>query len=299
MTKFMDGLYKYFTWIIIVLSMLAYFAYQILDFQGDIQKTLIDWQTWVHVLFVIFINVMVVSGAFDSGSVVGISSEEFNLADKLNNKIVTSVNNEMKDFRDYVKALNGHELQSLRDDFLFKVGDKTYEQLTKRQLKQYNKLKPLRHDIYGFNLPLYYEMSKDGQVKYHASTKRNQGKLRKQISKIFTGVLFAGMTINVAFSLANVGAAFISLMIIGVGLILTYVLTFFPQVFKFKSDLPKKVILKKTLFDSFVDYKMGLHQLKKLDIVEETKKVVEEVKIETPTAEEKEKQSIKQVVLET
>lgn len=277
MTKFMDGLYKYFTWIIIALSMLAYFAYQILDFKGDIGKTVLDWQTWVHVLFVIFLNVMVVSGAYDSGTVVGISSEEFNLADKLNNQIVSSVNNEMNDFRKYIKNLNNHELQSLREDFLFSHGDKTLEELTKKELKLYNKLKALRHNIYGFNLTLYYEMTKNGEVGYQASIKKNEGKKKKQFTKIFSGFLFAGMTVNVAFSVDNVGAAFISLLIIGVGLVLTYLLTFFPQVFKFKNDLPKKVILKKTLYDSYIDYKLGKHQLKKLEL-EDKKEVVEEKK---------------------
>lgn len=268
MTKFMDGLYKYFVWIIIALSMIAYFAYMVLDFQGDIERTIEDWQTWVHVLFVVYLNVTMVSAALDSGVSVGISSEEFELADKLNNQIITSVNNEMEDFRKYVKKLNEHELQTLRDDYLFKVGDKKVEELTKKELRKYKKLKPLRHDIYGFNLPLYYEISKSGQVKYQASIKKNQGKLWKIIKKIFNGILFAGMTINVTFSIDNVGAALTSLLIISSGLFLTFIMTFFPQVYKFRKELPKKVILKKTLYNSFIEYKNGIHKLKVLELAE-------------------------------
>lgn len=270
MAKFMDGLYKYFTWIIILLSLVAYFAFMILEIDGDIKTIVADWQTWVHTAFVIFLNVMTVSGAYDSGTVVGVSSKEFMLADQLNNKIVTSVNNEMKPFRNFVKDLNDHELQLLRDDFLFKIGDKKVSELTKDELKKFKELKPIKHDIYGFNLPLYYEMSKNGQVSYKASVKKNQGKLWKQIKKIFTGGLFAAMTINVTVSLGNFGAAFTALLIIACGLITTYLLTFFPQVFKFKNELPKKVILKKTLYDSFVEYKTGTHNLKKLELVETT-----------------------------
>lgn len=268
MTKFMDGLYKYFIWIIMALSMIAYFAYMVLDFDGDIERTIEDWRTWIHVAFVVYLNVMMLSGALDSGVSVGISSEEFELADKLNNQIITSVNNEMEDFRKYVKKLNEHELQTLRDDYLFKVGDKKVEELTKKELKKYKKLKPLRHDIYGFNLPLYYEISKNGQVKYQASIKKNQGKLWKIIKKIFNGILFAGMTINVAFSIDNVGAAFTSLLIISSGLFLTFIMTFFPQVYKFRKELPKKVILKKTLYNSFIEYKNGTHKLRALEITE-------------------------------
>lgn len=248
--------------------MIAYFAYMVLDFQGDIERTIEDWQTWVHVLFVVYLNVTMVSAALDSGVSVGISSEEFELADKLNNQIITSVNNEMEDFRKYVKKLNEHELQTLRDDYLFKVGDKKVEELTKKELRKYKKLKPLRHDIYGFNLPLYYEISKSGQVKYQASIKKNQGKLWKIIKKIFNGILFAGMTINVTFSIDNVGAALTSLLIISSGLFLTFIMTFFPQVYKFRKELPKKVILKKTLYNSFIEYKNGIHKLKVLELAE-------------------------------
>jgi hypothetical protein len=198
----------------------------------------------------------------------------------------------MGDFRNYVKSLNHHELQNLRDDFLFKVGDKEVKDLTKKELKQYNDLKPIRHDIYGFNLPLYYEMSKNGQVKYQASSKKNEGKRIKQFTKLFTGVLFAGMTVNVAFSVDNIGNAFVSLLIISVGLILTYLLTFFPQVFKYKNDLPKKVILKKTLYDSYTNFKNGTHTLKELKdekpIIELAKEPIEEeLKIDYQEQEEK------------
>lgn len=277
MTKFMDGLYKYFTWIIIALSLVAYFAFMVLEVSGNIQTIILDWQTWVHTAFVIFLNVTVVSGAYDSGTIMGINSIEFNLADQLNNKIITSVNNEMPEFRGYVKELNNHEKQILIDDLLFKLGDKKVEELNKKELKLIKGLKPLRHDIYGFNLPLYYEISKDGQVTYKASIKKNQGKKAKQISRIFSGLLFAGMTINVTIVLGNVGSALTAVLIIGSGLITTYLLTFFPQVFKFKNDLPKKVILKKTLYDSFIEYKTGTHILKKLEL-EETKPIIKEEK---------------------
>lgn len=265
MTKFVNSIYKNFSWIIIILSLFAYLAYMVLEIDGDIQKIVLDWRSWIHTSFVIFLQVVTVSTAYDSGTSVGINSEEFVLADKLNNKIVTSVNNEMSEFRLYVKSLNEHELQTMRDDFLFKVGDKKVSELTKKELKQYKKLKPIRHDIYGFNLPLYYEISKNGQVSYKASIKKNQGKIWKQIKKIFTGILFAGMTINVTISLGNIGTALTAVLIIACGLGTTYLMAFFPQVFKFKYELPKKVILKKTLYDSFIEYKTGTHILKKLE----------------------------------
>ena len=245
MAKYLDKLYKGSVWIIIVLSLIAYFAYRVMSFDGDVMLTLYDYQTYVQLLFVIFINVNMVSGAYDNATSQGINSEEFDLADKLNNKIIESVNNEMQDFRTYIKRLNQHELVNLQEDYLFKVGDKTVDELTDKELKEYKALKPIRHNIYGFNLPLYYELSKNREVSYAASIKKNEGKRIKQIKKVFSASLFALMTINMMFATDNVGAAFTSLVIISVGLALTFIMTFVPQYYKFKVELPKKVILKK------------------------------------------------------
>ena len=264
MSKFIDKIYKNSVWFVIILSLIAYFAYRVMSFNGDIGTTLTDYQTYVQLLFVIFLNVNMVSAALDSATNQGINCDEFDLADKLNNKIIESVNNEMTDFRDYIKKLNKHELLNVQEDYLFKVGDKKVEDLTEKERKAYDKLKPLRHNIYGFNLPLYYELTKNHEVKYSASIKVNEGKRRKQIKKIFTGALFGGMTINMMFAVENVGAAFTSLLIIMVGLALTYIMTFVPQLFKFKVELPKKVILKNTLYNGYVSYKNGTHKLKEL-----------------------------------
>lgn len=275
MTKFIDKIYKNSVWFVIGLSLVAYLAYRVMSFSGDIGTTLSDFQTWVQLLFVIFLNVNMVSASYDSATNQGINCDEFDLADKLNNKIIESVNNEMTDFRDYIKKLNQHELLNIQEDFLFKVGDKKVEELTDKERKAYDKLKPLRHNIYGFNLPLYYELSKNHEIKYSASIKSNQGKRKKQLKKIFTGAMFGGMTINMMFAVENVGAAFTSLLIIMVGLALTYIMTFVPQLFKFKVELPKKVILKNTLYNGYISYKNGTHKLKELK--NDEKKVIDDI----------------------
>jgi len=264
MAKFMDKVYKNYVWIVIALSLLGYFAYRVLSFDGTLQSTLQDPHTWIQIIFVIWLNVNMVSGAYDSGTSNGLNSEEFELADDLNNKLITNVNNEMKDFRDYVRKLNDHELVTVREDYLFKVGDKTKEELTEEELAEYENLKPIRHNIYGFNLPLYYEVTKNGHIDYQASIKKNEGKLKKQIRKGLTGVLYGAMTVNMMFALENVGDAFISLIIISVGLMITFLMTYIPQVFKFKYEIPKKVILKNTLYNSYVDFKNGKHKLKRM-----------------------------------
>ncbi len=264
MTKWMDKVYKNSVWILITVLLVGYFFYRTMTFQGSIEQVLNDWRTWVHVLFVIILQVEMVSGAFDIGNNTGLGSAEFELSDKLNNKLITSVNNEMQDFRTYIKKLNAHELVSIREDYLFSIGDKSVEEMTPKELKHYNKLKPIQHDIYGFNLPLYYEMSKNGHIEYKASVKKNEGKRWKQVQRAFTGLVFAAMTVNVVFGWGNVGDALVSVLIIASGLIATFMLIFFPQVWKFRVELPKKVMRKNTLYNSYIEFKQGTHKLKEI-----------------------------------
>ncbi len=265
MNKLLDNVYKYSVWIVTSLAIIGYFAYKTLTFDGSIESVLNSWDTWTNLAFIIFLNITVQSGAIDSGISNGLSSEEFELADKLNNKIIGSVNNEMDDFRVFIKKLNKAELLRMQEDFLFSVGDKKVEDLSDKELKKFKKLKPIQHNVYGFNLPLFYELTRDGKINYRASFNRNKGRAKARIMKIVSGVMFGGLTINMAFNTTGLGEALVSVLIIGIGLMLTFVMSFVPYTFKLRFDLPKKVILKKTLYDSYIDYKTGSHKLVKVN----------------------------------
>lgn len=265
MNKLLDNVYKYSIWIILTLSLVGYVAYYTLSFQGEIGIALRDWQTWVHLSFVVYLNITMVTGAYDSGTSSGLSSDEFTLADKLNNKIITSVNNEMDSFRSYVKQLNEHELKTIQDDYLFSLGDKTVEELTPKEKKRYDRLKPVQHNVYGFNLPLYYEMTRSGKIEYRASIRKNQGKLYAQSQKVITGIMFGAMTVNMGVQIGNLGSALVSLLVISIGLGVTFVLSYVKQIIKFRFEIPKKVILKHTLYNSYTDFKNGTHKLLKIE----------------------------------
>lgn len=282
MNKLLDNVYKYSVWIVTSLAILGYFAYKTLTFDGSIESVLNSWDTWTNLAFIIFLNITVQSGAIDSGISNGLSSEEFELADKLNNKIIGSVNNEMDDFRVFIKKLNKAELLRMQEDFLFAVGDKKVEDLSDKESKKFKKLKPIQHNVYGFNLPLFYELTRDGKINYRASFNRNKGRAKARIMKIVSGVMFGGLTINMAFNTTGLGEALVSVLIIGIGLMLTFVMSFVPYTFKLRFDLPKKVILKKTLYDSYIDYKTGSHKLVKVN--QEVK--LKDESIETPKPEE-------------
>lgn len=287
MSRFLDRLNKYSSFIVLGVSLLAYFTYQVMSFDGDISTTLSDPQSYLHLLFVIYLNQVVMTASKRNANTLGLACEEFKMAEEVNNKLIKNFNNDTKKFRAYVKQIEKEELGSLQEDYLFSVGDKTLEELTKKELKRYKRLKAIKHDIYGFNLPLHYEISRGNKIKYLATIKETKlGNLGQRFSKAFSGVLFGAMTINMIFQLENVGSAFISLLVISSGLVITYLLTFMPAVFRFKVEIPNKVLLKKTLFDSYKEYKEN-----NIIIIEEEKEVkpIEEETI----IEEKQEDTIK------
>jgi hypothetical protein len=285
MTRYMDKIYRNSIWMLISVLLIGYFFYRTMTFSGSLESVMEDWRTWVHLFFVVFLNVTMVSGTFDIANSTGLMSEEFRVADELNNKLITSVNNEMDGFREYIKKLNEHEKQSIREDFLFSIGEKTLDELTWKEKRKFKKLKPIQHNIYGFNLPLYYEVSKNGKIEYKASIKKNQGKMWSQGKRAFTGLLFGAMTVNVVFGWGNVGDALVSVLIISAGLLATFFLVFFPQVFKFKYELPKKVILKNTLYNSYIGFKNGTHALKVLELEIKKEEIKQDEKENTPKIE--------------
>lgn len=277
-SKLLDNLYKNLTWLIVLMSIIGYLAYRTFQMQGDIQSVANDPNTWLNIAFVIWLNLNVQSGAINSGITAGVDSEEFKAADEVNNKIIKSVNNEMVEFRKYVKTLNYNEMVRLQEDFLYKYGVDDVSKLNKKQLRKFKRLKPIRHDISGFNLPLYYELTKNGEIKYESSFNKNKGMLRKRAGKVLTGILFGALSVNIAFNIDGLGEAMMSVIVISTNLIITYLLSFMPPMFRLKFVIPKGVILKHTLYSGYIEYKKGTHILKEIPMKKEVLEVVEQEK---------------------
>lgn len=277
-SKLLDNLYKNLTWLIVLMSIIGYLAYRTVQMDGDIQSVANDPNTWLNIAFVIWLNLNVQSGAINSGITAGVDSEEFKAADEVNNKIIKSVNNEMVEFRKYVKTLNYNEMIRVQENFLYKYGVDDVSELNKKQLRKFKKLKPIRHDISGFNLPLYYELTKNGEIKYESSFNKNKGMLRKRAGKVLTGILFGALSVNIAFNIDGLGEAMMSVIVISTNLIITYLLSFMPPMFRLKFVIPKGVILKHTLYSGYIEYKKGTHILKEIPMKKEVLEVVEQEK---------------------
>lgn len=286
--KLLDKLYRNLTWLIVLMSIIGYLAYRTFQMDGNIESVATDPNTWLNIGFVIWLNLNVQSGAIQSGISAGVDSEEFKTADEINNKIIKSVNNEMPEFRKYVKTLNYNERIRLEEDLLYKYGVNDKSELNRKQLKEFNKLKPIRHDIGGFSLPLYYELTKNGEINYASSFNKNKGIWTRRLGKVISGVLFGAISVNIVFNVSGLGEAMMSVIVISAGLIITYLASFMPPMFRLKFAIPKGVILKHTLYSSYVDWRNGTHKLKEIPIVEEVKVVEEKPIVEVEVEEKKE-----------
>lgn len=278
-SKLLDKLYKYAVWLVVAASILAYLAYRTIQFEGDIQSVVTSADTWINIAFSVWLHLNILQGATDSAVTSGLNSPEFQTADTLNNKIIRVINNEMQPFREYVRALNDNERAKLEEDFLFKYGATKFEELTEKQKKRFKNLKPIIHDIYGYNLPLYYELTKHGKLSYKADYVKGKGLWGRRIGKVFTATLFGTITVNIAFNVNGFGEALISVVIMSMGMLITFLMSFMQPYFKLRYEVPKKVILKANLYNGYVDYKKGTVVLKTLEETVETK-------VEPPPIEE-------------
>lgn len=268
-SKWINRIYTHYVWIVLGALLLGFLSFNILRPEMSIDQVVKDFHAWVHTIFVITMNVTMVVAAYDTGTQRGTESQEFDEADKLNNILVEKYNQNQEDFRQFIKVLNYQERKTLEDEFLFAHGVDSAEELGEKELKEFQKLKPLYHNIIGFNLPLYYEATKDGKIDYKASEKKNEGKTRQMVIKGFMGFLFSAMTINMSLKVHDVGGALLAVVIIAIGLLVTFLTIFAPRFHKFKNELPKKVMHKKALFDSYAnkDKIIRVELLKELEAI--------------------------------
>lgn len=252
MKKFLDNIAKYSLWVILTISLIAYFMFRILVFDTTIETLATDIYTYVHTTFVIYLHLIVQSASWEMADENGLMSKTYLEADVINNRIIKEINKQKPEFRQFVKDMNEHELKTAQDAFLTGLG-KELKELNDKELFHYNKVKGIRHDVYGFNLPLFYETSRDGVIKYNASSKKNSGKSWQRMLKVGTGVLFSFLTLGMNVRLQNFGEALISIFIIISGLIFTALLSYLPRLAILTRYIPHKVKNKYTFYETFTE----------------------------------------------
>lgn len=286
--NFINTIYTHAVWVVLVSLLVAYFSFRVLQPDLSLGEIVRDFYAWLHTVFVMVSNVVMVSAAYDTATQRGTESDEFEKGDELNNYLIKEYNKNPERFRTFVGRLNEHERETMRQEFLFSKGVKSYDELDEKARLEWDKLRPIYHDILGFNLPLYYEATNSGVVSYKASERKNEGKYKQMILKGITGLIFSLMTVNVALNFKDVGGAFISLLIIVANLLVTFLLIFAPRLHKFKNELPKKVLHKNALWQSFIEKDGELKKAAELKTSDLTHEITQDEQIpnehqETPT----------------
>lgn len=251
MKKAMNVISNYSSWLILGLSLIVYFAFQILTFDIPIIELVSDWKSILNILLTTTLHAMAVPTAKDSALSNGIETKAFKEANKKNNDFIPEFNKNKKEFRFYVKELNRSELETVRDNFLYSVGDKEIDELTDKERKEYNKLRGLVHNITDINLPLLYTKQKGNNMNYDSSVDPNKEKKKGVVGKVFKGLLFGAMTIQPMVNYGNFKNAFTSMVILGGGLAITFIMNYLPLFNKLTKTIPMVVDSKISLYNGF------------------------------------------------
>lgn len=292
MKKATDHVFKFGSIYITALTILVYFFFKILDMGGDlfIKDITANWTDYlINTLLTIFLHQTVMTSAVDTATSNGLESVEFKKADNLNREIVNDVEANYEDFIDFIGTLNELERKQRQRTFYLSVGKKHYDELTKKEKKKFKKLIYQYHDISNFNNHCFIEVTKDGNINYDATYQMDKLRLRARLTKVISSILFGIITGNVALKASGVVDAMVSVLIMVFALIITYVVTSTPVLHKLKATIPRKVINKMTLVNTYKQkkgqIKIRLEEYVKMeDEVKPIKKEVEEIKEEVKDA---------------
>lgn len=275
-----DKIYKHYSWIIVGLGLVGFFLYQVMTFEGGLGSIVRDFKTYVMIAYTIGLNLVVISNAVDKSLADSFDSESYKTSEQINDIIIKDIRNNRDDFYNYIKSLNAHEKRITQEDYLMSKG-KLVDDLTAKELKEFNKLKPRFYNVSGFTLPIFFEEKRNKEVSYNDATV-STGSFKKKgfFKKSLNGILLGAMSISITFSFQRVGDAFIQVGIIGAGLIMSYINYYARPKHFLTNVIPNMIKSKYTLYLSFKDYQKGKLELKEELVVEKVEEVVKEEVVE-------------------
>ena len=247
---------RFSSFILIGVSMLLYVIFSTLTIHGDLPTFFSDWKNILWVLLnmgiTIALHQIIISTAVDNATTYGLETLEFKKADTLNGLIINEIGSKFDNFIDFVKALNILEKKTMEDSFIQSCGKKSVEDLDEQELKEFNKLRPVIHDIKNFLRPCYVEIGKNGKISYDSSYTPNHKNLVKRISKVVFSLLMGVMTLGpVMFGIGNIGMALLNTLMTSFALLITFITVFVPIYYKLRYTIPKKVYNKGVLVNTY------------------------------------------------
>lgn len=295
MSKMFKFTSHFSSFLIIGASVILYVIVSSLNIEGGIVEFFNDTTNiiWTCVLtsLTIILHQIIISSASDNAMNYGLETDEFKTADELNGRIINKIGSTYEDFIDFVKNLNEYEKRTTQTAFIQSLGKRSIEDLDKKELKEFKKLKPVVHDITNFLKPCYVETTKDGKISYDSSYSKEKN-LTKRITKIVFPIIMAFITLGpMIFSVSNFGMACLNALTMCLGLLITFITVFIPIYLKFKNTIPKKVYNKYILTNTYTEkrgtIRLELEKLPEHKIEEPIKEEIkEEIKVTEPIKEE-------------
>ncbi len=270
-------------WLVIVASILLYAFVNFLVFEIPSDKTFIEiifsFGTIITTLLVISLNISIKLSTQSVALQYVISQDELKLANNTNNEIINDAIDSFKELADFIENYNKEQLNASRRAYLFDLGKTDYEQLTKKQKRFYDKkIKYDKISLSGFIKPiLSLGKSKDNTTTYDVNYNADRAKIKGLLIPIVNGLLMSAFAINMLFSIVDKPQeALLQLFIVIFGLVINFVMTFVPIIFRFLQVIPNVIEDKRSLYNNFKGDKnfIPLYEVKKENEKVEKKKEI-------------------------
>ena len=262
MNKFLGKISNIAGWLVIVVSIFLYLAVSFLVFEIPEDKTIFEiifnYKTIVNTILVIFLNISIKLSTQSVSLQYVMAQKEFTLTNKTNNDIINDAINSFKDLSQFVLKHNQEQLAFSRKAYLFDLGKETYDELNKKQKKVYDKkTKYDKISLTGFIRPiLSLSKGKNNKTEYDVNYDTSKEKAKGVVAHTFSGLLLASFTVNMGFNIAdNPMEIMIQFLIVMFGLIINFIMTFVPIIFRFLQVKPNIVEDKRNLYNNFKQIK--------------------------------------------
>ncbi len=271
-------------WLVIVASILLYAFVNFLVFKIPDDKTFIEiifsFGTIITTLLVISLNISIKLSTQSVALQYVISQDEFKLANKTNNEIINDAVEHFKELAEYVANYNKEQLDATRRAYLFDLGKTSYQELSRKQKRYYNRrIKYDKISLKGFIKPiLSLGKSKDNTTTFDVNYNVDTAKIKGILIPIINGLLMSAFAINMFFAMVDKPLeALLQLFVVILGLVINFVMTFVPIIFRFLQVIPNIVQDKRSLYNNFKGKNnfIPLYEVKK----EDTNKVEIKAKI--------------------
>lgn len=251
----LEKLYEVGKYAILVLIVILSFFIQAIRMDKPIIEYFYDWQNIVYSILNAFAGIAAMIMGSTTGIDYSLAHPDFIEAEKKNKEAVKYFNDNSEKVLKVIYEKNKMEKKLVQQDFLLSRGVTKEEELSKRDLKKFKKLKHDKYTTKGLTNSLYYTGSR-GRTKNFDASYNDGNTFFKSVRKVIKTLILPTVSINTAIRFTNIGDALKSSIILAITMAAIFLFEYITKVSVLLKVVPKKAAAKYDFYEEVKNYKL-------------------------------------------